>query len=280
VRTFQRRRHLAVDGVVGPQTRRALGRRGRPALGSRTMRRGQRGWDVAGLQYLLAARGFSAGSVDGGFGGVTQAALRRFQRSAGIGVDGVAGPHTLAALRRSQRTGSTVGGPVAFLRPVRGSIGDGFGFVSGRRHTGVDFPKPYGSPIGAAGRGVVRFAGWNSGGYGNLVVVGHRLGFETWYAHMSRIAVSVGQSVVGGSRLGYIGSTGRSTGPHLHFEVRHAGIPINPVPRLLATSAARATRHRRGGCLEGGPVGPRRSRQRPISSDEPLVARLARCRRR
>jgi peptidoglycan hydrolase-like protein with peptidoglycan-binding domain len=277
VRAFQRRRHLAVDGVVGPQTRRALGRRGRPALGSRAMHRGERGWDVAGLQYLLAARGFSAGSADGGFGSVTAAAVRRFQRSAGLGVDGVAGPQTLAALRRSQRTGSTVGGPVTFLRPVRGPIGDGFGFVSGRRHTGVDFPKPYGTPIGAAGRGVVRFAGWNSGGYGNLVVVGHRLGFETWYAHLSRIAVSVGQGVVGGSRIGYIGSTGRSTGPHLHFEVRHAGIPIDPVPRLLAASAARTTRRARARCLEGGLPGRRRVTQRPISSDEPLVARLARC---
>jgi peptidoglycan hydrolase-like protein with peptidoglycan-binding domain len=276
IRAFQRRKRLGVDGIVGPQTRRALGRRGRPPLGSRAMRRGHRGWDVVGLQYLLRARGFSAGAIDGGFGAMTDSAVRRFQRSAGIGVDGVAGPNTLRGLRRSQRTGNTIGGPVAFLRPVRGPIGDGFGWVSGRRHTGLDFPVRYGTPIGAAGRGVVRFAGWNSGGYGNLIVIGHRLGFESWYAHLSRIAARPGQAVVGGTRIGYVGSTGRSTGPHLHFEVRHAGIPINPVPRLLSAVAAS---RRRGRCLEGGSPDRRRGQRRPSArSDDPAVALQARCR--
>src|SRR4051795_7131437 len=247
IRLFQRRKRLAADGVVGPRTRHALGRRGRPALGSRTMHKGQRGWDVAGLQYLLSARGFPAGGVDGGFGAMTASAVRRFQRSAGLGMDGVAGPRTLAALRHSQRTGSTVGGPLSFLRPVRGPMGDGFGHPGGRRHDGIDFPKRYGSPVGAAGRGVVRFAGWNSGGYGNLVVVGHRLGFESWYAHLSRISVRVGQPVVGGTIIGRVGATGHATGPHVHFEVRHVGIPINPAPLLLSSVAARVSRHR---CLE------------------------------
>jgi hypothetical protein len=278
IRLFQRRKRLAVDGIVGPRTRRALGRRGRPALGSRTMHKGQRGWDVAGLQYLLSARGYPAGGVDGGFGAMTAAAVRRFQRSAGIGVDGVVGPRTLAALGRSQRTGSTVGGTVRFLRPVRGPMGDGFGYPGGRRHDGIDFPKPYGSPVGAAGRGVVRFAGWNSGGYGNLVVVGHRLGFETWYAHLSRISVSVGEGVVGGSRIGYIGATGHATGPHLHFEVRHAGIPINPAPLLLSAAAARATvsgHHHR--CLERDLPPRRTGKPDPFAADDPALARLAGC---
>jgi hypothetical protein len=129
---------------------------------------------------------------------------------------------------------------------------------------------------------VVRFAGWNSGGYGRLVVVGHRLGFETWYAHLSRIAVSPGQAVVGGTRIGNVGSTGRSTGPHLHFEVRHAGIPINPMPRLLGTVAARTARtarHRhRHRCLEGGAAPRRRGGKRdPFASDDPAKARLAGC---
>jgi peptidoglycan hydrolase-like protein with peptidoglycan-binding domain len=275
IRLFQRRTRLGVDGIVGPRTRRALGRRGRPALGSRAMHKGQRGWDVAGLQYLLRARGYSAGSIDGGFGSMTAAAVRRFQRSRGLGADGVAGPRTLAALRRSQRSGSTVGGPVSFLRPVSGPMGDGFGYPGGRRHDGIDFPKRYGAPVGAAGRGVVRFAGWNSGGYGNLVVVGHRLGFETWYAHLSRIAVSVGQSVVGGSRIGYVGATGHATGPHVHFEVRHAGIPINPAPLLLAAAAARAESHHR--CLERGSAPRRRGKPDPFAADDPKLARLAGC---
>jgi hypothetical protein len=124
----------------------------------------------------------------------------------------------------------------------------------------------------------VRFAGFNSGGYGNLVVVGHRLGFETWYAHLSRIAVSVGQSVVGGSRIGYIGATGRATGPHLHFEVRHAGIPVNPAPFLLSAVAARTAGHRhRHHCLEGSSPPRHQSRPDPFAGDDPALVRLAGC---
>jgi peptidoglycan hydrolase-like protein with peptidoglycan-binding domain len=237
VRRFQRHKRLVVDGIAGPRTRRALGRRGRPGLGRRPMRMGQRGWDVAALQFLLNARGFGPGGFDGGFGPNTRRAVRRFQRANGLAVDGVAGPTTLRALRHGVSSGVPTG-PVRFLRPIQGRITDGFGFVGGRRHTGLDIPADYGTPVGAAGRGVVVFAGWNDGGYGNLVVVKHRLGFESWYAHLSRIAVSEGEAVVGGSRIGYVGSTGRSTGPHLHFEVRHFGTPIDPVPRLLYAAAA------------------------------------------
>ena len=116
-------------------------------------------------------------------------------------------------------------------------MGDGFGLVSGRNHTGIDFPQPAGTYVGAAGRGVVTFAGWNSGGYGNLMVVRHRLGFETWYAHLSGFAVGTGANVAGGVRIAYVGSTGRSTGPHLHWEVRKDGVPINPLPYLLSATS-------------------------------------------
>jgi murein DD-endopeptidase MepM/ murein hydrolase activator NlpD len=254
VRTFQRRHHLAADGVAGPQTRRALGRRGSPLLGSRVMAPGDRGWDVAALQFMLRRRGFSSGSVDGGYGPNTVAAVRRFQSAAGLGVDGHAGSGTIHALRHggahrqsggsggSTRSGSSgvPSGAVRFLRPVNGPIGEGFGYPPGHggaRHDGVDFPVPMGTPIGAAGVGTVISAGWNSGGYGNLTIIQHRLGYETYYAHQSSIAVSVGQRVSGGVRIGYVGSTGHSTGPHLHFEVRLNGIPINPVPLLLARSS-------------------------------------------
>ena len=88
------------------------------------------------------------------------------------------------------------------------------------------------------------FAGWNTGGYGNLVVVKHRLGFATWYAHMSRIASRPGQVVSGGTLLGYVGSTGRSTGPHLHFEVRRFDTPVDPLPYLLAGTAAQPSTSR------------------------------------
>jgi murein DD-endopeptidase MepM/ murein hydrolase activator NlpD len=233
VRRLQRRKRLAADGIAGPRTRRALGRRGRPRLGSRPMRVGQRGWDVAALQFLLARRGFPAGSIDGGFGPTTRGALRRFQRAVGLAADGVAGPATLSALKRRRRRAAVVGGPVLFLRPLHAPLSDGFGYPGGRRHDGIDFRAPAGAPVGAAGRGVVELASWTSGGYGNLVVVRHRLGFETLYAHLSRIAASPGQVVVGHTRVGYVGSTGHATGPHLHFEVRHHGVPINPLPRLI-----------------------------------------------
>ena len=241
IRRFQRSRRMRADGIAGPRTRRALGRRGRPLLGRRIVRRGNRGWDVAAVQFMLRRRGFSPGSVDGGYGPATVGAVKRFQGARGLAVDGRVGPRTLRALRSGRRRVSsdsgTASGPVRFLRPVRGSMGDGFGWVHGRNHTGLDFPAPTGTAVGAAGRGTVTFAGWNTGGYGNLVVIRHRLGFETWYAHMASVSVRSGASVAGGVRVGGVGSTGRSTGSHLHWEVRRNGVPINPMPYLLSATS-------------------------------------------
>jgi murein DD-endopeptidase MepM/ murein hydrolase activator NlpD len=282
VRTFQSQHGLAVDGIAGPQTRAALGKRGKPKLGKRPMHIGQRGWDVAALQFLLHERGFEPGGFDGGFGPNTRNAVRRFQSAAHIGVDGVAGPATLDALRGKQVVTTSPIGPVRFFRPVPGPVGDGFGFIPpGRWHTGLDFPEPNGTPIHAGGVGVVSFAGLNTGGYGNLVVISHRLGFETWYAHMSRIAASVGQRVVGGQTIGYVGSTGHATGPHVHFEVRHFGTPVDPTPYLLGYRAASV--HPGAPARTGGGGPKRRARRcRPNgdvrgSGADPLTARLDRC---
>jgi murein DD-endopeptidase MepM/ murein hydrolase activator NlpD len=131
---------------------------------------------------------------------------------------------------------------------VSAPIGDGFGYPGGRRHDGIDMLAHSGTSVGAAGRGVVSFAGWNSGGYGNLVIVQHRLGYETYYAHLSAISVTLGQAVAGGSRIGYVGATGHVTGPHLHFEVRLHGVPINPVPLLLGQVSLRAAGQARNVC--------------------------------
>jgi peptidoglycan hydrolase-like protein with peptidoglycan-binding domain len=251
VRVFQRRHHLAVDGVAGPRTRRALGRRGRPPLGSRVMGPGDRGWDVAALQFMLKRRGFSPGTIDGGYGSFTTSMVRRFQARAGLSSDGHAGPGTLRALRRgaprhtprpgpSSSGSGTPTGPVRFLRPVNAPAGDGFGYPpgrGGRRHDGIDFPAAMGTPVGAAGVGTVLSGRWNSGGYGNLLIIQHRLGYQTWYAHLSGFAVRAGQRVAGGTKVAYVGTTGHSTGPHLHFEVRLNGVPVNPAPLLLGRTS-------------------------------------------
>ena len=248
---FQRRRGLAVDGVVGPQTRRAFGKRGRPAFGSRTMKLGDRGWDVAAMQYILARRGYPPGAIDAVFGPMTDTALRNFQGAFGLSADGLAGPaDDLGAAARQRHRGGRPGttpvanGPVRLLRPVPGPDRRPLRRAraqGGRTHTGLDFPVQAGTPVGAAGVGVTEFAGWNTGGYGNLVVVRHRLGYTTWYAHLSSITTWVGEQVTGGTRLGYVGSTGHSTGPHLHFELRKNAVPIDPFPYLLQAVATRAS---------------------------------------
>jgi Peptidase family M23 len=96
-----------------------------------------------------------------------------------------------------------------------------------RLHQGTDYGAAYGSPIRAVTDGVVNFAGWH-GGHGNMVKLSHAGGLGTGYAHMSRIAVSPGARVVQGQVIGYVGSTGLSTGPHLHFEVYRGGVPVSP----------------------------------------------------
>lgn len=118
-------------------------------------------------------------------------------------------------------------------------ISSGFGYRSdpftgeAAFHAGLDFRGPVGAPIYAAANGVVSFAGIREG-YGNCVEVSHGNGLMTRYAHMSRIGSHVGQKVEAGEVIGAIGSTGRSTGPHLHFEVRIDGHPVNPRPFLEA----------------------------------------------
>jgi peptidoglycan hydrolase-like protein with peptidoglycan-binding domain len=241
IRRFQRRRGLIADGIAGPQTRHALGRLGRPRLGARVIEQGARGWDVAALQFLLWRRGYSPGGIDLVFGPATQAAVELYQRAAGLVVDGLAGPATIASLRTGSRSRNVAAptAPVSFYRPVPGRIGDGFGAPreGGRRHAGIDFPVAHGTLVAAGGVGTTIFAGYNRAGYGNLVVIQHRLGYTSWYAHLSQVTSWVGERVSGGTRIGYVGATGNATGPHLHFEVRHRNVPIDPVPLLLGTTA-------------------------------------------
>jgi murein DD-endopeptidase MepM/ murein hydrolase activator NlpD len=100
-----------------------------------------------------------------------------------------------------------------------------------RLHAGVDFGAASGTPIVAADTGTVVSAGWH-GGYGNAVIVDHGGGVATLYGHQSRLAVGSGSRVSRGQVIGYVGSTGMSTGPHLHFELRINGVPTDPMSRL------------------------------------------------
>jgi len=118
-----------------------------------------------------------------------------------------------------------------FTWPTSGQITSGFGPRWGRMHQGLDIAAPTGRPITAAKSGTVIVAGW-SGGYGQLVVIDHGGGLATAYAHQSRIAVKTGDPVTQGGLVGFVGSTGHSTGPHLRFEVRVNGAARDPLPYL------------------------------------------------
>ena len=118
-----------------------------------------------------------------------------------------------------------------FIWPVNGPVVSPFGMRWGRMHTGIDIGVSYGTPIHAAASGQVIYAGWMEG-YGNLVFIDHGRGISTGYAHQSSIAVSNGQSVTQGQVIGYVGCTGHCFGPHLHFEVRVNGTPVDPLGYL------------------------------------------------
>jgi murein DD-endopeptidase MepM/ murein hydrolase activator NlpD len=128
-----------------------------------------------------------------------------------------------------------------FAMPVQSRVRQTSGFGNRRdprtgrprQHNGVDWAGPQGTAILATGAGRVTFAG-RRGGYGNLVIVQHDFGIETYYAHLHRIDVNVGQKVSRGDRLGGMGTTGRSTGVHLHYEIRIGGQPINPMNYIRA----------------------------------------------
>jgi murein DD-endopeptidase MepM/ murein hydrolase activator NlpD len=227
VRRLQRRARIGVDGVPGPQTRRALGKLGRHGFASRPLRDGNVGWDVSMTQFLLAWHGFPSGTLDGDFGPRTEAAARRFQRFAHLGADGVVGPATFAALRRP-----LLHPRIRLSKPVPGGFTDGFGPRGNRFHTGLDFPAAQGARVSAAASGRVTKIGWDPSGYGTFVVVRHSRAAYTWYAHLSATSVAVGRRVSRGGRIGAVGSTGSATGPHLHFELRIRRAAVDPAQAL------------------------------------------------
>lgn len=138
-----------------------------------------------------------------------------------------------SALQRILERASVPGGAGTSARsggciwPARGQVTSEYGTRWGRLHAGIDIGAPTGTSIWAAKSGTVIFAGQQSG-YGNAVIIDHGGGMTTLYGHMSRISTRDGASVGQGSTIGAVGNTGRSTGPHLHFETRYGGSPRNP----------------------------------------------------
>jgi murein DD-endopeptidase MepM/ murein hydrolase activator NlpD len=194
---------------------------------------------------------------------VTAAELKRLGISparAG-GPDGVGGPFesagnaTFKALFNSwKKLDQLQDGMIAVPsdKPVQANVTftSGFGVRSdpfhagAAMHPGIDLSGVMGTPIYATADGTVLRAGWNSGGYGNLVEIDHGRGIATRYGHMSAILVSAGQHVTRGQQIGRMGSTGRSTGTHLHYEVRIDGRPVNPIPFMKSTDYVLAMQHR------------------------------------
>jgi murein DD-endopeptidase MepM/ murein hydrolase activator NlpD len=122
-------------------------------------------------------------------------------------------------------------GTGTFSYPARGSISSRYGMRWGRRHTGIDIAAGYGSAVKASDGGVVTWVGYE-GGYGKLIKIDHGANYVSYYGHLSKYNVKVGQKVYKGEKIGAVGNTGNSTGPHLHFEIRKNGIVTNPLNYL------------------------------------------------
>ena len=160
------------------------------------------------------------------------------------------------ALERNTPTLGSGGDVAAFSSPIQqravsvpsrmplegASLTSGFGMrthpvLGGRRaHAGIDLAAPTGTPVYATADGVIGRADWFSS-YGLFVSVNHGASVETRFAHLSRLAVAAGDNVKKGDLIGYVGSTGRSTGPHLHYEVRVDGLAVNPIPYMVESEA-------------------------------------------
>lgn len=128
----------------------------------------------------------------------------------------------------SRSSTSILGG----MWPVKGRVSSGFGMRDGKLHKGIDIAAPTGANVYAFAGGKIVFSGWNSGGYGYLIIINNGNGIETYYAHNSKLLVSAGQTVSKGQHIAEVGSTGDADGPHCHFEIRKNGAPVNPLSYL------------------------------------------------
>jgi peptidase M23-like protein/putative peptidoglycan binding protein len=225
---LEKRARLSDGGMAASRIRAAMGGWGKYELGRRTLRIGNSGWDVAELQFLLAWHGFPSALFTGRFESHVEAALVRYQRWAGLDADGIAGPRTIASLRLTPLPKC----PMRLAWPLEAPVGSPFGPRGFGFHSGIDLVAPQGAPVASTAAGQIVWASFMAGGWGKLVIVAHKGGVESIYAHLSRIDVHVGELVQTGERLGLVGATGDAAGPHLHFEVRVRGAAVDPLPAL------------------------------------------------
>jgi murein DD-endopeptidase MepM/ murein hydrolase activator NlpD len=149
------------------------------------------------------------------------------------GSEAIRSVNTERASRAQRRAGTPVPQTVPqWVRPAVGPISSLFAMRWGVMHKGIDIAAGYGSTVHAASAGVVKLAGWD-GGYGKLVIIDHGNGITTRYGHNSKLLVKAGQHVEAGEAISQVGSTGYSTGPHCHFEVRRDDVAIDPMPFML-----------------------------------------------
>lgn len=181
-----------------------------------TVRRGESLWDISRAYDVSIDEIVSTNNI---------ANPSRIQVNQELIIPG--GQAAAAALRREQLVSSTGQLLRNFDWPTRGRISSRYGPRWGRKHYGLDLAVPIGTPIYAAAAGTVTHAG-SMGTYGIIVIIDHGNGVETRYAHLNRTLVSVGQRVQRGALIAHSGNTGNSTGPHLHFEIRHRGQAVDP----------------------------------------------------
>ncbi len=210
---------------------------------------GARGASVKVLQRALRKRGIRV-PVDGAFGARTRAGVKVLQRRMRVKPTGVADAGMLARLGVKIRSvaGTTPGRPpfseypvpqpndttpsaTGFVWPANGAVSSPYGPRWGRMHEGIDIAAPAGRPVRAAKAGLVTTAA-AMGAYGNLVILDHGNGETSRYGHLSAFDVKKADVVVIGQVIGRIGTTGRSTGNHLHFEIRFGGVAVDPLTHL------------------------------------------------
>ena len=222
---------------------------------AQVLRPGSRGASVKSLQRALRVRGIKV-PVDGAYGARTRAGVRVLQRRMKVRATGIADAAVLKRLGVIVRTvaasplsgsgrnadgsfdeypvpepNDTTPSKAGFVWPANGMVSSPFGPRWGRMHEGIDIAAPLGRPIRASKAGVVITAAAN-GAYGNLIVLDHGGGETTRYGHLSAFDVAKGDTVAIGQVIARMGSTGRSTGSHLHFEIRIAGVAMPPLAYL------------------------------------------------